>query len=415
MKYGHEYSQLLASEGFPAVWVSSAISYRELKKCIKKVQQELLALGLDTETLQHLPNKFGVKTPEEEKSQFARRDSTPFVPELWIAVDKGNGSFIDAGLTQDTRQHLSGSNDHDNLLEHEPVDDLRYNADGLDAKLQRRPSLRSEIRWVNIPLSTASTFFNLLDPKLAQLDAIQQAEEKRLEGTIITLGNIIDELTRPVTKRGKYKPQVDTAIWREILALYIDSTVFFSTYEQDHGSRTFLKAKSQLEIFSDRLVKQGLANKFNTSQSKVAFEQFVNINLDILKAMHFQELNNEAVRKILKKFDKRTALGAAKAYQGLTLSGPFAKSIATDMCAAISSKVVTVVPQMDDYTCPICCDLAWRPIRLGCCNSIYCIRCVIQLQKDDKDKCPMCRESSVMRATAGKLPPLRTIFRHQSC
>lgn len=329
MKYGHEYSQLLASEGFPAVWVSSAISYRELKKCIKKVQQELLALGLDTETLQHLPNRFGVKTPEEERPQSARRDSAPFVPELWIAVDKGTGSFIDAGLTQDTKQHLSGLNDHNKLHDDGPVDDPQCDSDGVDPQLQRRSFLPSEIRWVNVPLSTASTFFNMLDPKLARLDAIQQAEEKRLEGTIIALGNSIDELTRPVTKRGKYKPQVDTAIWREILALYIDSTVFFSTYEQDHGSRTFLKAKSQLEIFSDRLVKQGLANKFNNLESKIAFEQSVNINLDILRAMHFQELNNEAVRKILKKnstsglrLERRTLIKASRSVDHLPNQSP---------------------------------------------------------------------------------------------
>lgn len=397
MKFGHQYSQLLASEGFPATWVSSAISYRELKKCIKKVQQEMLDLGLDAEALQHHPNIFGVSTPDENDRP-TKKLSSSFVPELWIAVDKASGSFIDAGLTKGTRDHLTRINSHSNTHPSTP-DEV---PGSLAAQIERRPSMEDEIRWVHITLSTAATFFNLLDPKLARLDAIQQAEEERLENTILALGSSIEALTQPVVKRGKYKPQTDTEVWREMLALYIDSAVFFSSHEVDSGSRTFTKAKSQLAKFSDKLVQLRLADRFKSRASAVAFDQFITVNLDILKAMRFQEINNEAVRKILKKFDKRTALGAAKAYQGLTFSGPFAKSIATDMCAVISSKVVAVVPQMDDFICPICYGLAWRPIRLGCCSAVFCIRCIIQLQKDVKDRCPMCREPSIMRATAGE-------------
>lgn len=405
MKFGHEYSQLLASEGFPASWVSSAISYRELKKCIKKVQHELLAVGLDAGTLQQLPSVFGVSTPEDKDGPLCATVGTAcsFVPELWIAVDKQTGSLLDAGLTEHTKEHLSRLNPQLLAASNGSAGtSITGDPSSLAAQLERKPSMETGIRWVKVPLATAANFFSLLDPKLAELDALQQAEERRLQGMMVGLGDTLSQLTAPSGKHGKYKPQVDTEIWREILALYVDSTVFFSSLEQDHGSRTFVQAKSQLASFSEKLVSRDLVRKFKSPQSPAAFAQFVSINLDILKAMRFQEINNEAVRKILKKFDKRTALGAAKAYQGLILSGPFAKSIATDMCAAISSKVVAVVPQMDDFICPICYGLAWRPIRLGCCNSIYCIRCVIQLQKGGKDECPMCRKESIMKATAGE-------------
>lgn len=402
MKYGREYKELLASEEFPAEWVSSAISYRELKKCIKKVQQELHSVGLDAETLQHLPSVFGTSSPPEEQHEIGVQ-SPSFVPALWVAVDKHSGSFIDAGLTAGTREHLRGLSQYDPDESIMPANGLDPNS--LAAQIEKRPSMEAEIRWVHIPLSTATTFFNMLDPKLAQLDALQQAEEDRLKSMILSLGASIEQLTQPRTKKrgSSYKSQPDTEVWREILAMYIDSTVFFSSHEQDHGSRTFYKAKAQLQSFSDKLVKQNLPSKFKHNASTAAFDTFISVNLDILKAMHFQEINNEAVRKILKKFDKRTALGASKAYQGLTLSGPFAKSIATDMCAAISSKVVAIVPQMDDFICPICYGLAWRPIRLGCCSAIFCIRCVIQLQKDGEDRCPMCRQPSIMRATAANI------------
>jgi len=53
MKFGHAFQQHLTNDGFPPEWVSSAISYRQLKKCIKRVQKELLGIGLDAETLGH--------------------------------------------------------------------------------------------------------------------------------------------------------------------------------------------------------------------------------------------------------------------------------------------------------------------------------------------------------------------------
>ena len=40
--------------GYPTRWLDSAIPYSQLKKCLKKVQQELRELGLDPETLQQL-------------------------------------------------------------------------------------------------------------------------------------------------------------------------------------------------------------------------------------------------------------------------------------------------------------------------------------------------------------------------
>lgn len=54
MKFAHEYETALISEGFPTHWVQSAIAYRQLKKCIKKVELELSEIGLDPSTLRQL-------------------------------------------------------------------------------------------------------------------------------------------------------------------------------------------------------------------------------------------------------------------------------------------------------------------------------------------------------------------------
>jgi hypothetical protein len=54
MKFARSFTQLLEEEDFPADWQAAAIRYRQLKKCIKKVQQELQEIGLTAEILRGL-------------------------------------------------------------------------------------------------------------------------------------------------------------------------------------------------------------------------------------------------------------------------------------------------------------------------------------------------------------------------
>ena len=54
MKFGQEYAAALAREEFPQHWLDHAIEYKQLKKCIKKVQRELESIGLDAPTIEKL-------------------------------------------------------------------------------------------------------------------------------------------------------------------------------------------------------------------------------------------------------------------------------------------------------------------------------------------------------------------------
>ena len=54
MKFAHQYQIVLEREAFPTEWINSAISYRQLKKCINEVQRELASIGLDPSTLSQL-------------------------------------------------------------------------------------------------------------------------------------------------------------------------------------------------------------------------------------------------------------------------------------------------------------------------------------------------------------------------
>lgn len=105
-------------------------------------------------------------------------------------------------------------------------------------------------------------------------------------------------------------------------------------------------------------------------------------------------------------FDKRTALGVSRAFPSAVnsrklLSGDIAKEV----CARISNELVSIIPQINDYLCPICYSIAYQPVRLGC-QHLFCIRCIIKIQRRKEECCPLCRAHVVMDASAGKLPPL---------
>lgn len=46
--------------------------------------------------------------------------------------------------------------------------------------------------------------------------------------------------------------------------------------------------------------------------------------------------------------------------------------------------------------------ITYKPVRLRC-NHVFCIRCMIRLQRDNKDECPLCREKVVLEATEENL------------
>jgi E3 ubiquitin-protein ligase BAH len=104
----------------------------------------------------------------------------------------------------------------------------------------------------------------------------------------------------------------------------------------------------------------------------------------------------------LPEFDKRTSLNVGKtfpmaAHCQLLRAG----SIAKDVCAQISTELVSTIPQIADYLCPVCLSLAYRTIRLNC-KHIFCIRCVVKMQRRREKHCPMCRASVVMQAGIGE-------------
>lgn len=76
--------------------------------------------------------------------------------------------------------------------------------------------------------------------------------------------------------------------------------------------------------------------------------------------------------------------------------------MARDICAQVSSELVSQVPQLNDYLCPVCFAIAYRPVRLSC-QHVFCIRCIVKIQRRREKHCPLCRADVVLDATADNL------------
>lgn len=254
-------------------------------------------------------------------------------------------------------------------------------------------------RSIQIPLSSDSEFFRLLNAGLSNLEDLQAHEKKDLDSQVALLRESIVEVTSPTTKKAD---QAAIYAWREVFRIYMEMQIFFSTGEADCGERSSEVARQRLETFQTQLVKEQHAKKLGRNGRRT-LEMFMHINLTVLQNLKFQEINGMALSKILKKFDKQTALHARSAF---TRTGPFSvSSLSRSVCQAISEQILVVVPQLDDYLCPVCFNISFKPVRLKC-SHVFCIRCLVIMQRAQRDHCPMCRAEVVMEATSSRSSPL---------
>lgn len=152
-----------------------------------------------------------------------------------------------------------------------------------------------------------------------------------------------------------------------------------------------------------------LLAKFRNSASRPAFKSFWILNNALLQALQFQAINKTAITKILKKFDKQTALTSRYTFPLLVAQGnhPFmSSSLAKSICFVIAERLLPVTPQIEDFLCPICTSLTFKPIRLDCTH-VFCVRCLVQLQRANEDRCPICRQNVVLQADEGNLDTAR--------
>ncbi|PGG97000.1 hypothetical protein GX51_07549 [Blastomyces parvus] len=424
MKFARDFTEILSAEDYPAQWVQSAISYKRLKKCIKKVRTELLSLGLRPEILNLLWHQS--QAAKARGSDGAGGDSRPFgfqyslsknpltsfwLPKLTFVIDPMDGSPIDAFVSPQTLEFLQQLNKIPLPIPAATLARLdselgSFTDEGcLEVVADRKLSLDEQIdenaekpHSVEIPLSADSEFFQILNKELSGLDKLQEREQVALSERAKNLRQQIVKITKPQFRRS----QSALYVWREIFRLYIDMQVFFCTDEQGSGQRDSKTASQLLEKFQATLREDRRIRKLG-KEGRAALETFLCINNALLQNLKFQEINRTALTKILKKFDKRTALPAGTIFPELVVVEAFlAETMAKAVCYTISEEVLTVIPQLDDYLCPICFNISFKPVRLQC-NHVFCIRCLVVMQRARQDKCALCREEVVLAATGANL------------
>ncbi|KAI2464495.1 SPX domain-containing protein [Annulohypoxylon bovei var. microspora] len=412
MKFAQEFRKSLQQEGFPQRWVNSAVPYGQLKKCLKKVTNELQELGLDKDTLAQLA------TAQKDASTVAfhyhldgkTTDSKHFRPRLTFFIHLKDGVAVDAKLTPSTRDFLKKI-----VSKTEDISDLLANESSHETPAPtfcspEPPSSEEDslpIQQIEVPLVFDGEFFDILQTDVSNLDALQEEEQGKLGKEIALLGQDINIATKPSKGR---RARGDLETWRKIFELYLDARVFFSTLESDHGARTSPQAVEQLRWFQDQVLSRKLIHGLKLENSRQAYTRFLNMNALLLQILKFQEINNLAVTKILKKFDKRTALGVSRAFPVTVRSNHLlAGSVAKDVCAQMSTELISVVPQLDDYLCPICFAVAYWPVRLEC-QHIFCSRCLVKMSRKGERFCPLCRADVIMRAGMENFDSTRAAF-----
>lgn len=140
-------------------------------------------------------------------------------------------------------------------------------------------------------------FFEILYDDIAELEKIQAQKQEELHQSIVALSSEISKISRP-SKTQFHKS--DMYRWRELFDIYLQANVFFSTREVDTGRRTAPMAAKQLAWFQAEVCRRNLIPAFIIPSSKIALQKFIEINREILLNLRFQEINKQAITKILK-------------------------------------------------------------------------------------------------------------------
>lgn len=236
-----------------------------------------------------------------------------FEPKLIFLINPSDGIPMDASLSTDTRAYLLGlvakaqeapSTEVFSLgKEINPVaaqNQPKVNEESSHAE-SSKDIIRGQYQRVEVPLRYDGKFFRMLNLELSGLQNLQEEERSGLIRDIRKLGEEISKAASPPNGFNK----TDLYTWREIISLYTDLKIFFSTNEQEIFCRHSSEAQKQLQVFSDNLREIKLARNFRNRNSFTALDRFLRINLLLLQNLKFQELNSIAITKIIKsKFEQ---------------------------------------------------------------------------------------------------------------
>ncbi|KAI1787213.1 SPX domain-containing protein [Ganoderma leucocontextum] len=460
MHFSKTYAQLLLT--LPPDLRESAIQYRQLKKIINQVVAELTSLGLSPDVLQGViqpPSQENNKGKQKEDSlpdsKLAPHASGPRVvyefadvvdhvePRLHLYLD--DDDVLQSYPIQSIPMNSSGLNIPLPISQHIlqlALSPSTQDPDTLDS-FGDDHFLAEDVTSITpheliIPLASDTAFFRTLSDALASLSEYLIGRKAEFETTLQSLSQDISSASRPSSSTSSFHPyspfssdvatiavsstalainsKSDLETWREIFQMYMEADIFQGHQERFRGERDLEDAAARLAAFSSALRERSSVGRLKLSlkRSKVALRTFMELNTFILDLRKFQHVTTEATRKILKKHAKRTALplapdmaspftiNAEARDRALVLSRSTSQhanslSLSLLLVQALTETLLPIIPHIDDYSCVICTSLAFKPIRLRC-SHLFCVRCLVKLQKRGEEHCPMCRAPTVLSA-----------------
>ncbi|ORY02880.1 hypothetical protein K493DRAFT_276884 [Basidiobolus meristosporus CBS 931.73] len=410
MKFGKSLSA--SAQELPEDWRQHVVHYSKLKKCINRIVQELEESGLanlaaekNIENTQPVKLVYSFTGTVENFSPnievIVGEDAETITPELEAISLKFN-SFTSAN-SADPNEDLVPSHTYGSQVIEEVKLDEEVTSTASDSESPRssfdsqdveesissfnKPTLLTDSshtsRAVSIVLPTDSEFFGSLSSSINDLTQFEQDMNDLCSTKIVKLGSIISHIGSPHSK--------DMYTWREIFNLYLNASIWMVGDHVWQKSQSIEKTKKQIQWFIQEITRLSLNRKFRTRDSIKALEEFILLNRDLLAIMQFHELNQTAVRKIIKKHDKRTHLSAQSWFVDLMApSMLFKGNLSKALLSTLHTELLIIIPQPDDYQCPICLSLSWKPIRLKC-GHVFCVQCMINAQRRRMTNCPLCR------------------------
>ncbi|KAJ2685206.1 hypothetical protein H4R19_006821, partial [Coemansia spiralis] len=238
---------------------------------------------------------------------------------------------------------------------------------------------------VVVRLEADQLFFDQLVAYIRRIEQFGQRYMRAYTTNVDHMGADLATVTSP------YKH--DYPIWREIFRLYMDAGVWSHSEGDYRPQSTAREGRERFAGFAKHIEAVGLARQFRNPTSALLLMSFYKINMELTHMLLLQEMNEQAARKIIKKHDKRTHLVAMTQFPHLMTVDT--ESLTRALVHTIYGTIVGIVPQIDDYSCPMCLSIAWRPLRLQC-GHLFCSRCVAKASRRHLYDCPMCRSKGAV-------------------
>ncbi|KAJ1864038.1 hypothetical protein LPJ78_003646 [Coemansia sp. RSA 989] len=212
-----------------------------------------------------------------------------------------------------------------------------------DSSIGMQTTTDTEETQITVRLKADQLFFDQL---VQYIDRMQQFEQKYRTAYNSNVSHLSTELAAVTSP---YKKDYQT--WREIFRLYMDAQVWNYSQGDKRSTSTAREGQERFSKFSRHIETTGLAQKLRNPVSARLLMSFYKLNLELTHMKLLQEMNEEAIRKIIKKHDKRTHLVAKTQFPQLVTIDT--TSLTRSLMFTIYNDLVGIVPQIDDYLCPI--------------------------------------------------------------